>query len=200
MDESWCRKTKWGRDRTSPGALASVSGGPPWSRGRQGAKRTPQCENTCISFLCQKQVKCMGVPNMLFALSVHAPGVSAGSFNHRSGGTAFLTCLTGNCEIGDCKTSINMLRYVLFQPKNPMLEVLIFFFIYFKWFEVQTDSCKTVIEDSAPGPFPAASSPAFFRSTVPLQLCGWTCIFIHVASVSCRMTLTTRWVDVFPVM
>lgn len=51
-----------------------------------------------------------GVPNLLAALSVRASGVSAGSFNPRSGSTAFLTCLTGSYEIGECKISINILQ------------------------------------------------------------------------------------------
>jgi len=82
----------------------------------------------------------VGVPSLLAALSVCAAGVSAGSFNHRSGNTAFLACLTGSYEIGDCKVSVNILWYVLFQPQRNMLEALIFFFIYLKCFEFQTDS------------------------------------------------------------
>lgn len=145
---------------------------PPGAGGGREQRELHKCKNMCISFSCQKQVKCMGVPNLLSALSVHAPGVCAGSFNHRSGSTAFLRCLAGSCEIGECKISINMLRYVLFRPKKTVLEVLIFFFIYLKWFEVQTDGCKTVIRDSAPGPFPAASSPRILHFFPPLFPCN----------------------------
>lgn len=56
------------------------------------------------------------------------------------------------------------------------------------------------MQDSTPGPFPAASSPRTLEpfSPVSLQLCGWTCIFVGIATVSCHVTFTTWSVDILP--
>lgn len=58
MDDNWCRKASG--EEAEVLEQCSVSGDSHWSRSRQEAKRTPQCKNMCVSFLCQKQVKCSG--------------------------------------------------------------------------------------------------------------------------------------------
>lgn len=91
---------------------------PPGAGGHR-ERRELHISKICAFHSCARNNwSAMRVPNLLAALSVHAPGASAGSFNHRSGSAAFLTCLAGSYEIGECKISINFLQYVLFQPEK----------------------------------------------------------------------------------
>lgn len=90
----------------------------PLEQEQTGSKENSTVEKCVFHSCARNKWSVMDVSNLLAGLSLRAPGVPAGIFNHRSGSTAFLTCLTGSYEVGDSKISINTLWCGLLQIKK----------------------------------------------------------------------------------